>query len=103
MLMLAAPTTLKIGDRTLGTISFFLWQALVISVEDATLWMTARGRFNFGKGESCRYVGLLWVMTSFWILVPWVANDLLRMGLLTPPMLPNSPMEHIAALVTGSY
>lgn len=84
LLMLPEQTRTSLITRTQGTMMFFLWQALVISCEDMLCMIYEKhGRRLDRTSHGCRFLGYMWVLLSFWISIPWVADDLLRAGLLT--------------------
>lgn len=81
MALLPRPANISVLEVTAGTLYFFLWQALAITLEDFALWLwKASGRSN---ASACWKTGLgyLWVVLSMWISLPWAANVMMRLRL----------------------
>lgn len=82
--MLPNLTRVPTFTRIRGTLIFFIWQAFAITVED--VFCMACRRCDVSKNhylQKFRFVGFFWVLLSFWISIPFVADDLLRAGVLT--------------------
>lgn len=96
LLMLPWPTRTSLLSKTHGTMMFFLWQALMISCEDALHILYQKHGMGLGPlSQRLRALGYLWVLLSFWISIPWVADNLLRAGLLTASRDGFSPLLEI--------
>lgn len=81
----------SIYDRVVGTIMFFTWQAAAICIEDFVQHLASGVlRTRAGQRGQC-LIGYAWVFWSFWVSLPWVADDLFRMGLIVQPAATMSP------------
>jgi hypothetical protein len=103
ILMLPNVAQTSIYDRITGTIMFFLWQVAAIRVEDLVQCL-GRGLLSAPKDQWQRHIiGYVRVLWSFWVSLPWVPDDLLRMGLLIRPTtefsVTRSPGGYIVSLV----
>jgi hypothetical protein len=93
----------SIYNRVIGTIMFFTWQAAAVCTEDFVQHL-ASGLLRMGAGQrERRLIGYVWVFGSFWVSLPWVADDLFRMELIVPPAAtmspPRSPGRYIVNLI----
>lgn len=81
-LITPVPSNIDFSERTRGMFQFFLWQALVISFEDAVGAVARRWSPLRSAGRTWhslrKPLGWMWVVLSFWISIPWAADLTLR-------------------------
>jgi hypothetical protein len=89
MLGLPAPANITKGERTLGMIQFFLFQATIISFEDFIQWGWKKlgGKLE-GPSVLRKLVGYCWVVGCFWYSMALAGDVMLRMRLGEESFLP---------------
>jgi hypothetical protein len=83
MLLLPHPGNITFQERTFGIMAFFLWQAFAITFEDFAMWLlkATSGHDVIKSTRVTRVIGYTWVITSFWISLPWAADVMMRLRL----------------------
>lgn len=105
-LILPAPGNITLEDRTVPIFFFFLWQAFAISLEDLAHAVSSPLIRRLGlermKGWAMakKLIGWMWVLTSFWISIPWVADLTLRFRFGDELMIPFSVVK---PLINGLF
>lgn len=93
----------SIYNRVAGTNMVFAWQAAAVCIEDLVQHL-ASGLLRTKRGQrERRLIGYAWIFWSFWMSLPWVADDLFRTGLIVQPAAmpspPRSPGGYIVSLM----
>lgn len=83
MLLLPHPPNINFEERTWGVMKFFLWQAAAITFEDFVQWIWTKvaGKRENHRSRAKTWIGYAWVVTSFWISLPWAADVMMRIRL----------------------
>lgn len=79
MAILPSPRNLSLQESTLGVFLLFLYQALAITLEDVVQWVYRKIRVERPMGPWAAYVGYVWVVFSFWHLLPLAGDVMLRL------------------------
>ncbi|KAF2179246.1 hypothetical protein K469DRAFT_754016 [Zopfia rhizophila CBS 207.26] len=80
--LLPYPSNINFSERTMGVMAFFMWQAAAITLEDFVQWVWCKSGGSVEKSNWFKTViGYSWVLGSFWISLPWVADVMMRIRL----------------------
>jgi len=87
ILLMPYPTNITFYQRTMGIMSYFMWQAIAITIEDLMQWWW---KTTFGSPKTnnifINTLGYIWVVCSFWVSLPWAGDVMIkiRMGETSP-------------------
>ncbi|KIX09593.1 uncharacterized protein Z518_00673 [Rhinocladiella mackenziei CBS 650.93] len=99
-LMLPRPSNVTPDECVRGTMLYFLWQAAAITFEDAVQWAWVKAGGTLHPPSRFRtLIGYAWVVCSFWISLPWAADDMMRMRLMEKSFLPFSFTQNLVRKV----
>ncbi|OTB04086.1 hypothetical protein M426DRAFT_321179 [Hypoxylon sp. CI-4A] len=82
MLLLPHPSNITFAERTAGVMAFFLWQAAAITTEDFVQWLWGKLSGDLEVNPwARRFIGYTWVISTFWVSLPWAADVMMRIRL----------------------
>ncbi|KAF2265215.1 hypothetical protein CC78DRAFT_462229 [Lojkania enalia] len=89
LLMMPCPVQVSIEWQIRGVMSFFLFQAAAITIEDFFQWFAQK--LGYKPGWITKIIGYCWVASTLWFSLPFIGDVLLHMRFGKDPLLNSSP------------
>ena len=97
MSLLPYSTNITFAERTIGVMIYFLWQAAAITAEDFVQWACRKQSLHIPRTWRT-LIGYVWVTASFWYLLPFAADVLLKLKMGQESPLPFTVVRQFISL-----